>query len=695
MRAPLVALTRQESFAPRRGTEKIPPYLEEAKALFGVLQDGAPGGGYHIRRAPCLRDAVTRRHIPSSYTDVWQPAREVAQADGQRIEADRTLNSWVLAQVLRGTYDVAWQAPSWTSLVVLDIDRRFAPGDGRSATLEIDADLDLSHRLAAVWDAFGFDAEQQPVVLQSPGGGYHVYIPLARPRPAKTLRSAIHAFLAARGIEISPGRLEIFPAGQRLRVPCGRGMGLLVPRQPDDPDELRLELRHARVVHRDGRPTVVRDVRALVTGFLDRLADARRPLDQWLSDERHAYGKAWGPWGVRIEKMPSPPPGPVALSQHSWRSSSPAPGGAESSSEQPRLLYGTAFRAHVERLLREGLWQEGLRHDALLKLAFYFCRTVGASRERFRLELAEWLDGFAHVSKDRDRNPGQFVRQSLREGLHYFDQLEAGGPVRGSVRGERHLVEADERILEHADRRVHKECIAVLRHLRSHAAEDGQVGDTVNLSCHVLKRLCGERRVVQEVEGGPKRRRATVVAVEELVRLGVLVLHQKHLAGRHGRLYTCWYRFGSGRLPRASNGAHVVATRLVDEGRLEALSRDGSPALRLVVTSRRVVEEAPQRGAYRPWWQSLYRRAFTPAEFAVDATVSVIRGPWERGRDVPLELAFEVAELPPGATAARSGESPVPRDLPVAGAQLRLFEPDLERGLAASIGAAWRALCGS
>ena len=120
----------KSSISSRLGSaSRAPPHLEQAK----VPVCGAPRRCTRRRvshpacslppgrRDPQAHPVVLHRRLAASPRS--PPAR------GQDVvEVDRTLNSWVLAQVLRGTYDVAWQAPSWTSLVVLDIDRRFAPG---------------------------------------------------------------------------------------------------------------------------------------------------------------------------------------------------------------------------------------------------------------------------------------------------------------------------------------------------------------------------------------------------------------------------------------------------------------------------------------------------------------------------------------------------------------------------------------
>jgi hypothetical protein len=69
----------------------------------------------------------------------------------------------------------------------------------------------------------------------------------------------------------------------------------------------------------------------------------------------------------------------------------------------------------------------------------------------------------------------------------------------------------------------------------------------VQISSGLLVRLCGDRRVVRD----GKRHRATTLALVELERVGVLTMASNYRVGQRGRLWSCWYRFGSGELPAA------------------------------------------------------------------------------------------------------------------------------------------------
>src|SRR5690606_4440063 len=97
------------------------PYLAEARALYNLLRDGHDRLRYHVSRGHALRHAATGQVELSSYVEAgrWMPARGLG-ADGT--QTDRLLSPHVLARHLAGKYDVAWEAPSWSSLLVFDID---------------------------------------------------------------------------------------------------------------------------------------------------------------------------------------------------------------------------------------------------------------------------------------------------------------------------------------------------------------------------------------------------------------------------------------------------------------------------------------------------------------------------------------------------------------------------------------------
>jgi hypothetical protein len=675
-----VGSSRAQVESPLRASSRAPEgsapdLLDLAQQLHAVLTDGAPAAGYHVRRGYAVRDAASKQPLRDSYTDIWLPARE-RHADGR--ETDRPLNHFVLAQHLRGRYDVAWTAPSWSSLVVLDIDRPALPDDAPPEALAA-ANLARDVVLAEVWRAFDFDVERQPVVLGTPGGGYHLYLPFCRTAeaaertwPNAWAREWFEYVLDRAGIERRPGRLELYPSGVRLRAPCGRGMALLAPTRPDDPDDLRLEPVHARPVTvvdgASGRASTVmrRSIVPMTGAFLAALAAQRRPIESWVGGEDgpRAWSPVYGPFGDRAavaELATRKKPGPcaeaaVCLSPHKEEvRKAPGLAGAREglgADGAGMLLRGRAFYDRVAELSHVGLTDPGTRHDGALKLAWYLGVLCKHPRSEVLARVEAWLEEHEHSSTTRERSPRGFVRQTLREVAHYYDTRIVHCTPMGGGRvpelASRPLAAADKALLLRVASEAREAAEAILRLLAGHADGAGRVPHAVELSGTVLRSVAGggdKRITVVAADGTRQRRRGYVVALEELVRLGVLALHCDYSTGHHGRLYTCWYVFGSGILPAEAVPAAaasddqpaaaelVLAERAIEEGVLRVTLAPDSPlpCVRLVAAPSVVVGgAAPER---EPWWVRMYqRRAFTPAEFFEADARKVLPGPFRHRR---------------------------------------------------------------
>src|SRR5262249_31696867 len=157
-----------------------------------------------------------------------------------------------------------------------DIDRKILEGLNREDQLDWTAIANVKRDgvLGDVWRAFGFSAERQPIILLSPGCGYHVYLPLDRLWPVAFARQFVEHRLHPTRLALKDGTLELFPCGKALRAPCGRGTRLLVPKNPDDPDNLELEATPFgwRAPRGD-----YSHVQQYVGAFLERFQAARRP----------------------------------------------------------------------------------------------------------------------------------------------------------------------------------------------------------------------------------------------------------------------------------------------------------------------------------------------------------------------------------------------------------------------------------
>jgi len=674
-----------------------------AQQLYRVLTDGAPRLRFNIRNGCQFRDAATKKLLLGSWTDEWRAACDVFAGDRREY---RQANWMVLLQHLQGKYDVAIQSPSWSSFIVLDIDRPElgeAAGDPLEERL---ADVRRDAVLGDVWRAYGFSRERQPVILRTPGDGYHLYLPHTRndernpqqhPWPLAWLRAHHEHLLdrARRGLK--PGVLEMYPSGVPLRAPCGRGMALFVPRNPDAPDDLQLEMRHADWVEttdpRSGaRSTVLRrsDIAGFVADFLQRIEAARRPVEEWTQPEpeerRPAWGARYGPFGDRTDGAPGMAsttpyqhigevprsgggggPRSGALAGGSVSSGSPAEGQKSastkvtglpsspplSSSEQEvleerqvgrgKLLYGSAFRIRIVQLLSGGLASAGERHDAALKLAWYFHVACHLDADATMAAVRAWLTRFEHVSATRSKKQATFVEDTVREVRHYLEvHLRLRGPsaqhgAAANANARRpprcgRLQPADDVMLAKVPDGARAAARGVLSYLATYADDEGHLPGPVTLSARTLEQLVGQRRV-RDPDGS--LRRASVVALEELQKLGVLAVHADYSVGRHGRQYTCWYEFGSGVLPTADDELGLVlATRAVEEGIVAVVGGvvDEPPRCRFVSFRTGLVE------ALSSWWQRMYeRRAFTPAEFFDADQRAVLPGPFRdrRGRARP------------------------------------------------------------
>jgi hypothetical protein len=667
----------QERFAQKqgRGDERL---LAESRQLYDLLRDGHDRLRYHVSRTFARRDAATKRPIFASEVEEgrWQPARD-QHPSGEL--TDRQLNPYVLRKHLLGDYDVAAESPSWTSLIVFDIDRHL-PEDLDEASAPIEMVRAANERrdevLAALWRAFGFSGEKCPVILQSPGKGYHVYLPLCRERggegertwPAAWARELVEHELNQQGIDLRPGELELFPSGARLRAPCGRGMVLVEPLRPDEPADLGLEpvpgTCGSQIDRRRLEFRRVRKIGPMVGAFLEAVERARRPLEEWLGITPQ-WDEVWGPWGEKNESSTSRgnalsrhnvevkrgrvPGAPFVFSSvfqipfsRSGSDSGEAFAGGSGGGDTPdvvqvgRLLYGVAFTKRIAELAELGLTYAGERHDAALKLSWYWGVCRGLGREEVLCRLKEWLEAHDHASNLLPGNPGKFVRDTLREAAHYFDRhvapAQTGRGGKGIDLALRPLAEKDRRPLELVDPRVRKQAEMILRYLKGfkNGSGAGLVPHAVNLSGKVLEALCGDSRVHVEVDGVVKRRRAYVVAIEELTRLGVLALHTDYSTGNHGRLHTCWYRFGSGRV--ATNNAAgelVLARREIESGTLEVVA-NGKEVPRVALRpTLEAIASAASTSAKSSWWVRMYeRRAFTPAEFLEADERKVIPGPF-------------------------------------------------------------------
>jgi len=267
----------------------------------------------------------------------------------------------------------------------------------------------------------------------------------------------------------------------------------------------------------------------------------------------------------------------------------------------------------------------------------------------------------------------------------------------------RQLRPADLLVVAKVRAEVREEAWAILEYLHGHAnRDDGHVYEPVTLGRGQLAALLGTDRRV-DIEGRGRRCRADVEAVRELERLGVLALWCDYSTGNHGRIFSCWYQFGTGVLamPRqpgdrpallqsrgAPRGAArgeilVLAERTVREGLMRVLS-DGTrrrPWVELEPAPWVNLETA--RGA--GWWRATFeRRHFTVRDLRSADEAVLVAGPWAgppRG-GVQARYGMPVEELP---DAWRRSGPPVAASSPPAPALPPVVDARAE--LAAELGA--------
>ena len=692
--------------------------------LYELIASGHDGLAYNVdARGPALTaigaDGKRRPVQIASGGAVpvppWQRARELR--DGAVV--DRRFNAFVLERHVRGKYSVAPAAPGWVQWVVLDIDAHRRPGES-----ELVARLRALRVLSSVWRAFGCSAERHPLVLRSPGGGYHVWFPLTRGPtstnaehtwPAAVARAWFERHLIAAGLELAPGVLEVFPSGRCLRAPCGVGMTLLQATRPHDPDALGMvpapdTMASERVDWRGRREALsapVRRVLPTVRAFLAQWETQRRTIAEWLGRPEATWDPAWGFLGWRDDEEISPGEknsGPVSVPEDSRSQQSddvpgrPLAGGPRiatgkrggqgvrvgRSGSSPideedltpfapevdlppvpagaPLVHGREFKVKVRELVCKGITQPSTRHDAVLTLVFYWGATCGLTCEQVLVRLEAWCR--AHPHGGSRLSPRAFLATCLREGRHYFEHYSPGwfrGAGDGGGLGA--LTTEDQPVLAAIDPRVRDEGAAILAWLAGRADGDGRLGDPVQIATGLLARLCGDRRVIDD----GKRRRATSFALVELERIGVLTMASNYRVGQRGRRWSCWYRFGSGDLPRAVElpaaewaaleqpsvvalvptlaiapspepqnlasapivTVRVVGERVVPEGLLRVLSDGARGRPRTLLTlAPDVARPTASPAAREPWFVRVWNaRAFTPGELSAANAAKVIAFP--------------------------------------------------------------------
>jgi len=375
---------------------------------------------------------------------------------------------------------------------------------------------------------------------------------------------------------------------------------------------------------------------------------------------------------------------------------------------------GRAFKEKVRRLLSDGITEPSTRHDAVLTLSFYWAATCGLGEVGALARLEAWCKAHAHAGSRLAARGRVFRETCAREARHYIVHHAARWRFRGRGDGGglATLTSADQAVLAAIDPQVRGEVSAILAWLAGRADGDGRLGEPVQIATGLLARLCGDRRIVDD-EG--KRRRATTCALAELERLGVLTLSSNYRVGQRGRVWSCWYKFGSGELPRAvemsaaawaamepppsavavapalaiaappetrldAPGAPIVVVRVVGEravpeGLVRVLS-DGTRGVprTLLALAPEVARPTAVPSVRAPWFVRPFQaRTFTPAELWAVSAATVIPFPdvaarrrmsrrerlaWGGGTGEPSPVIPIARRAGPGEASVRAAEGP-------------------------------------
>jgi hypothetical protein len=434
-----------------------------ARSLYDRISGGHDGLGFHVRGVPSVTRIEAdgkRRPVLLGYGQgeaddtgrEWRPARDLVTVDGDRRLVPRVLTPQAIAAHVRGGYAVAVEAAGWVEWVAIDIDAHAVEADGADGAGQ--ARRRARRVLGQVLGALGCGGERWPVILRSPGGGFHVWIPLSRGVgadhrwPASWAAAWFKHHLAACGVELAPGVCEVYPSGGRLRAPCGRGSVLLrvageLANLEGDPYALvpwpgTASTRARWATH--GDVLTVRQVRPMLAAFVGEWERQRRTIADWTGRPEAGWDPCWGflarrggaekigpevPGGYsrsqQVDDVSDPPPGrgtvpasgrpalvviagggaggdrgsllglPASFSKTADGAELPRDvGEVEAASVPSMLVKGPAFWRKVHRLIAEGVTAAGTRHDAVLTLSFAWGAAAGLSDGETLDRLVAW-----------------------------------------------------------------------------------------------------------------------------------------------------------------------------------------------------------------------------------------------------------------------------------------------------------------
>lgn len=248
----------------------------------------------------------------------------------------------------------------------------------RTLVFDLDIDGGMERRAEKVRRAF---PEAEPLAFSTPRGGIHLDYILEAPCWSDRVAEFGKSRLAEAGIELAPGKVEVYPAGERaIRAPLGRDCFLL------DPQSLKP-------------------------------VSFDREENLWTLDELLMT--------ARYDRLEIP-------AEY---------GAAELPAEAPRRRLrraGGDFMLEVDRLLRTGLTGPRQRNGAFLKLCWWLHVIRGLTGPAAEAELWAWIQAHHNgQSREFNRNPQAVYRKALAVVRAFKPgkvELKSGKALRGSQR---------------------------------------------------------------------------------------------------------------------------------------------------------------------------------------------------------------------------------------------------------------------
>lgn len=267
-------------------------------------------------------------------------------------DPNQTLTDAKIQAHLDGRYSIGTVGRTHTKWVAIDLDVH-------------QGENDLESRFEKVTSCY---PEATPLTFSTPGRGLHLYYLLEKSVWTEKATAFAQEALKKGGVELQPGKVELYPTGRLLRSPMAPNCYLL--------DNSSLE-----------------PVAPTRTGCLNILNELLK-------------NRKYDPLIVPEQYIPIP---------SQW-----------AGARERRGATANLFMQEVEELLAEGLTGPGQRNDALQKLCWH-CRVIQElNPEQTEDQMWTWIQTYHNDhSRDFNRSPSE-VRKHITRIVRNFDPHKAG-----------------------------------------------------------------------------------------------------------------------------------------------------------------------------------------------------------------------------------------------------------------------------